>query len=954
VFHFHRLAHLVPVTTFLVASLGHGAAGAGAGEHWSLLPAERAELPRVALAEWPRNAIDYFVLERLEAAGLQPSQEADKRTLVRRISLDLTGLPPSLSEVNAFVADGSPDAYEKLIDRLLASPRYGERMALAWLDVARYADTFGYHEDDPRDMWAWRDWVIRAYNANMPFDQFTIDQLAGDLRPAATTAQRVASGFNRLHMVTGSGKPEEYRVEYVVDRVNTTATAWMGLTLGCARCHDHKYDPISQREYYQFFAFFNTISDEKIISVKARNVAPFIKAPTPEQEAELASLGKQIAGLTERLEARSGSRIPELAAWEAAAVAKRREDREPSDGLIAHYRLDEESGDSVANSVAERASGTITGDARRGAGLIRGAFEFDGGSYVDLGDAFSFEHSDSFSYGAWVKPSGGGNGAVLSRMDESDAYRGFDVYVTGGEVEIHMIHHWPENSINGRTTGNKLPEDKWTHVFVTYDGTGRAAGFQVYFNGSLQPFKVDHDSLSGTIKTSKPAHIARRNPGGQFKGMIDELRVYDRSLGADEVALLVVDAPVAPILAIDRAARSDEQRETLRQYYFENHDTEYQKLNRERTELHAARDAEDKNVITTMVMEEMESPRQTFFLHRGDYQQPGESVEPGLFASLPALPEGAPVNRLGVALWLVDPSHPLTSRVAVNRYWQMIFGTGIVKTPEDFGVRGERPSHPELLDWLATEFVRSNWNVKAMLRLILTSATYRQASKTSPALLATDPANRLLTRGSRFRLQAEMVRDNALAASGLLVEKIGGPSVRPYQPAGLWKESSVYTYEQDHGEQLYRRSMYTYWKRAVPPPSLRAMDAPNRELCSARRQLTNTPLMALVLMNDPTFVEAARALAQRMMAEAEPTPAARISLAFQLAVARHPSEAESVALLKLYEQQLARFGEDEPAAEQLLGVGESKRDATLDPHEHAAWTTVASVILNMDETITKE
>ena len=927
--------------------------------HWSFIAPQRLRLPEVNDPTWPRNAVDYFILSRLEHAGLEPSPQAGKKTLIRRLSFDLTGLPPTPQEVDSFLADASPDAYEKLVDRLLASPRYGERMALDWLDAARYADTHGYHEDYHRDMWPWRDWVIEAFNSNMPFDQFTIEQLAGDLLLGANNSQIVATGFNCNHGVTTSGISEEYRVKYVLDRVRTTSTVWLGLTMQCGQCHDHKYDPISQAEFYRFFACFNTITD-KVVDGWTGNVRPIVKVVSPKTETRLAELKKQILKLEQARKHRASEIGSALAAWERRIPAEGLKQLASPKDLIWHYSLDETTGDKVTNTVDETGLGKIKGNSHWTTGRFSGALRFDGETHIDLGDSAAFERTDPFSYGAWVFPNG--NGAVIARMDDARAYRGWDVYVTGEHVEVHMIHHWPDNAIHKKAK-ERLKPDQWTHVFVTYDGSSKADGFRIYFNGKPQAVNVTRDQLTATIKTVKPLHIGRRNPSGYFQGVIDDVRIYNRKLTAWEVAILAGTDPVAPVLAIAKERRTQKQELALRQFYLEYHDAEYRQLSSRVSKLRALEEKTREQAAkkTVMVMREMKEPRQTFILHRGQYDQPGRKVKPGTPTFLPPLPEGASANRLGLARWLVSPTHPLTSRVTVNRLWQTAFGTGLVKTSEDFGTQGDLPSHPELLDGLATEFVRVGWDVKQIMKLIVTSATYQQSSKVSPALWARDPNNRLLARGPRFRLPAELIRDNALAVSGLLVEKLGGPSVKPYQPEGLWLETAGAGFlainggfTQDHGEKLYRRSMYTYWKRSVPPPNMLAIDAPTRETCIVRRQRTNTPLMALVMLNDPTFVEAARTLAQRMMTEAEDGPRNRIVFMFELATARQPEPDEIDVLLEIYQHQRGVFTKKNDAALNLLSVGESKRNEKLDPADHAAWTSVANIILNLDETITKE
>jgi mono/diheme cytochrome c family protein len=682
--------------------------GAPWTKHWAFERPQRPPVPAMQNKAWARNAIDHFIGARLDREGLTPPPEADRVTLIRRVTLDLTGLPPTPREVDTFLADTRAGAYERLVDRLLDSPRFGERMALDWLDAARFADTHGYHIDSGRDMTPWRDWVIAAFNHNLPFDQFTVEQLAGDLLPNATLEQRIASGFNRNHMINfeGGAIPEEYHTAYIVDRVNTTATVWLGLTLGCCQCHDHKFDPFTQKDFYRLYAYFNNVPENGLDGSKG-NATPFIKVPTDEQNQQLAALSRQITEVKKKI----GQQV--LAVGTAPSAAR----------AVAALNL---------RQLADRLSALHK-------------------TYTDL----------------------------------------------------------------------------------------------------------------------------------------------------------------------------------------------------------------ERRLPSTMVMQEMSKPRDTFMLVRGQYDKHGEKVTPGVPERLP--PAGAPANRLGLARWLVDPAHPLTARVTVNRYWQMYFGTGLVKTAEDFGSQGEWPSHPELLDWLATEFIRTGWNVKQMQRLIVTSATYRQSSVVRSDVAARDPENRLLARAPRLRLPAELIRDQALAVSGLLNGEIGGKSVFPYQPPGLWEELmsredganwTAQTYVQSHGKDLYRRSVYTFWKRTSPPPSLATFDAPDREVCTVRRARTNTPLQSLVLMNDPTYVEAARKLAERLIAGGK-SPDERIALAFRLVLGRRPKDAEREVLRKLYAEQLEAYRKKREPAGSLLAVGESPHAQTVDPVELAAWTVVANTILNLDETVTR-
>jgi len=926
--------------------------GAQWDEHWAFVAPTRPALPAFRPAVWTRNPIDYFVRESLETEKLSPSAEADRRTLVRRLHLDLAGLPPTADQVQEFLADPRPDAYEALVDRLLGSPRFGERVALPWLDAARYADTHGYHEDYHREMWPWRDWVIDALNQNMPFDQFSVEQLAGDLLPDATPQQVIATGFNRNHGVTASGISEEYRVEYVLDRVRTTATVWLGLTMECSQCHDHKYDPLSQQDFYRFFAYFNNITDRGVEN-REGNVDPLVTVRSPTIDVQLLSVEEEIAVL-ERAQKRHRSRSSEAVRRWAERAASEERPLLP-EGLLLHLPLDNPQGVAVVDAVKGAQAGSITGVVQRVDGKFHRAVQFDGKTHIDLGDRLSLERTDAFSYGAWVYPTGSAGGAILSRMDDAAAYRGWDLFLAGGYPEFHMIHEWPANAIHAKAT-KPLPADEWTHLFVTYDGSSKASGFHLYFNGVAQEVNVTRDGLTGTIQTEKPFHVGRRNPSGHFVGRIDDLRVYAGSLPAAAVAAVAGASPLAGILKIAAAERSSDQVRTLADYYLQTIDAEYRKLEQRRGALRSQQQRLQQQAAkqTVMVMQEMEQRRTTFVLKRGQYDQPGEQVSPGTPGFLHPLAQDARPDRLGLAGWIIDPQNPLTSRVTVNRFWQMLYGAGLVVSAEDFGTQGQLPTHPKLLDWLAVEFVESGWDIKQIISRMATSSTYRQSSVVSSRLQQKDPSNRLLARGSRYRMPAELIRDNALAVSGLLVGRIGGASVKPYQPQGLWLETSNRPYQQDAGANLYRRSMYVYWKRSVPPPTLFSIDAPTREVCIVRRQRTNTPLMALVLLNDPTFVEAARQLAQRSLELHPHDVDAGIDEMFARATSRLPGRRERQVLREMYQQQYAIYQKDPASAAALLAIGESAAGGTFDAARHAALTILANTILNLDETMTRE
>ncbi len=938
---------------------------------------------------WPLNPIDNFVLDRLEREGLAPSPPAERERLIRRVTLDLTGVPPTIGEVDEFLADAAPDAYEKLVDRLLASPRYGERMTLDWLDAARYADTHGFNNDTTRYMWRWRDWTINAFNSGMPFDQFVTEQLAGDLLPNPTLDQRLATGFNRNHVINSEGGiiPEEYRVEYVADRVHTTATILLGLSMGCARCHDHKFDPLTQREYYQFFAFFNQLNEQGEAG-RVGNAEPTIKAPTPEQSARVNDLARQLASLDDTLKQRITRAIETMPEWEP----KLREAASSGGAApvpLLHWTLNETTGNELSEQRDPTRKGQVVGKAEWTAGKLDGALKFDGNTHIEAGDLANFDRMDKFSYGAWVNVADKEAATVLSRMDDATAFRGYDLLLVGGKLTAHLVYRWPDEALHV-ISKTEVPVGKWTHVFATYDGSSKAEGLKLYIDGKRTDVEITNNLLTASPKTTKPLRIGRRTDGAPFRGLIDEVRIYDRELTAEEVGAVSESDSLRDLLALAPDKRKAEQTQIIVKSHLARSDADYQRLVNERAEAEKLRTELEKAFPSAMVMLEMPAPRKTFLLKRGQYDAPADEVQPDVPASLPPFPKDAPRNRLGLAQWLLAPNHPLTSRVAVNRAWSQFFGAGLVETVEDFGSQGQWPSDLELLDWLAVEFsgvasgewrvasedgatpnslslssirhspfATRHWSSKRLHRLIVTSATYRQSSRVTKELQERDPANKLLARGPRFRLQAETIRDNALAVAGLLSDRFGGPSVSPYQPANLWDDVAVgadyegTVYKQDKGEGLYRRSMYTFWKRTCPPPGLNTFDAPEREVCTSRRSRTNTPLQALVLMNDPTYLEAARKLAERAMTEGGETPTIRLTFAFRLALSRTPSPAETAVLLKAYQQRLAKYQQDPAAAKALVAHGDSLRNESLPEPDLAAWTAVMSLILNLDEAITK-
>jgi hypothetical protein len=974
---------------------------------WSFVPPKRPPVPGVKGKDWPRNPIDNFVLARLESEGLKPSPEADKAALLRRVYFDLTGIPPTPSEIDAFVGDHSPDAYEKRVDQLLASPHYGERMAMPWLDLARYSDSHGYHIDSLRDMWAWRDWVIKAFNQNMPYDEFTVDQIAGDLLPNATMDQKIASGFNRNHMITleGGAIPEEYHVEYVVDRVSTTSGAFLGLTMGCARCHDHKFDPITQKDFYRFFAFFNTVPERGLDGFTG-NAVPVLPLPSHEQQLRLEALKTQIASTLEALPEKD--LLAQRNEWQKTALASLPEPTR--EGLTAYYPFD---GDLTDASGFHHDAKAVRGEVLfNDDGAIAKSGDFSPETQVSFGNTGDFDRSTPFSLSVWAMPPSSSAVEILTKHNGGEHWQGWELVddkpITPGNrkqiahIVVRLASHWPDDAIEVQTKKrvevNKQGATSATslrHLVVEYDGSGKASGIKFYENGTQIETVILKDHLRGSIRTTASLEVGDKALGTSYEGAMDDLRIYDRMLSGSEVGYLATRLPARALLISlngrpgdelatlqpekeaedvqigmsDKAKTKDDiakdlendRQAKLSEYFLRYASPEkerqlyaqLEKLRAQETELQAA-------IPTVMVMAEMKKPRETFVLGRGQYDNPKDKVTANVPAFLPPMAPGLPMNRLGLAKWIVSPGNPLTARVTVNHFWQECFGTGIVKTSEDFGSQGEQPSNPLLLDWLATEFVRTGWNVKAMQRLIVTSSTYRQSSRVAPELAERDPENRLLARGPRFRLPAELIRDNALAVSGLLDTRIGGPSVYPYQPEGLWEEMALgggfsgQTYTESTGRDLYRRSMYTVWKRTVPPAALVTFDAPDREKCTARRSVTNTPLQALVLLNDPTYVEAARFLAERMLTQGGKTPTGRINYAFRLATGRTPDAQERAVLLEQAQEALADYHQHSDQAAKLVAVGASKSNPRLDQKELAAWTTVASVILNLDETITKQ
>ena len=907
------------------------AEGAEYQQHWSLIAPTRPNPPVVKDASWARNPIDAFILAGLEAKGLRPNPEADRRSLARRAALDITGLPPAPADVEAFVADASPDAYEKYVDKLMASPRWGEHRARYWLDAARYADSHGIHFDNYREMYSYRDWVIKAFNANMPFDRFTRDQVAGDIVPNRTVDQQVASGFNRCNITTNEGGAisEEYLVLYARDRTETFSQVWMGLTTGCAVCHDHKFDPFSQKEFYELSAFFNNTT-QAAMDGNVKDTPPVVFLPGEGDRERWDALEGELAQAKQRVDSRREAARPEFDSWLGGLDAAKAAALAPSAGLAMRASLE-------ARDAAPSASAA---------------------SPLELAEVGDYEKDHAFAVAAWIKPSRAGlTGAAVARMDDGRGSRGWDLWIEGNKPAMHIISEWPGDAL--KVVGQvALKAGVWSHVAATYDGSGKAGGVRIYVDGTLQETSVAADALRSTIRTTVPLKIGRRDTSAALVGaQIRDARVYGRNLTEADARALAGADRAAALVGMPAEKRPAAEVDALYKWYLVTYDDQYKSASVPLAALTQERAALKARGTVAHVMNERAEPPMAAILFRGDYDKPRDKVNAATPASLPPMAADLPKNRLGLAEWLLRPEHPLTARVTVNRAWQELFGTGIVRTAGDFGVTGEAPSHPELLDWLAVDFRESGWDVKRFYRQLFTSATYRQSAVASKEAVERDPANRLVSRGPRFRMDAEMVRDHALAASGLLVDKIGGPSVKPYQPDGVWEavampESDTRNYRRDAGDKLYRRSLYTFWKRAAPPASMDIFNAPNRETCVVRRERTNTPLQALVTLNDPQFVEAARSLAEAVLRSANDDATRMNTLSGRLLSRPFRDEEAKVVAASLADLSIFYKAHPEDAAK-LLAFGDKKADASLDAPTLAAWSMLANELMNLDEVLNK-
>ncbi len=926
--------------------------------HWSFLAPQKVALPKVVKKDWVRSPLDAFILAGLESKGLAPAPEADRRTLARRLSLDLNGLPPEPALVEEFVADTDSNAYEKLVDKLLARPEWGEHRARYWLDAARYADSHGIHFDNFREIWSYREWVVNAFNKNLSFDRFTLEQLAGDLMPDAGLDQKVATGFNRCNITTSEGGAisEEYLVLYARDRTETMAQVFLGLTAGCAVCHDHKFDPISTKDFYALSAFFNNTTQDAMDG-NIKDTPPTIPVPRSDERARWEQVTKEIGELRKKVADRKGAAKPAFETWLASAKPEEMKARIPVNGQVFHAALRESDGKTAEISVAGKSRKLDLKGTKWNADKKELTLEKPG--EITVAEAGDWERTQAYTVSTWFfYPQGGSVGSLLARMAKPGEYRGWDLWLENGRIGTHIVSSWPSSAI--KVIAKKtLSANTWYHLTVTYDGSSKAAGVKLYLDGTLQDADIANDNLTSSIKTPVPLRLARREGAeGLANIRLADIRFYDRPLDAAEAAGLGRNARLADILAKEPAKRTAPEKDELFAWWIATQDKPsielagaLGKAEREEQGIRAR-----GTIAHIMVEKGMEAS--AFVLARGEYDKRKDPVKAATPEVLHKMPASAPKNRLGLAQWILQEENPLTDRVTVNRFWQEVFGTGIVRTSGDFGITGELPSHPELLDWLALEFRDKKYDIKAFFKMLVMSATYRQSALTSREKLDKDPANKLLSRGPRFRMDAEMIRDHALASSGLLVRKIGGPSVKPYQPDGVWEAvamigSNTRDYRAESGENLYRRSMYTFWKRSAPPASMEIFNAPNRETCAVRRERTNTPLQALVTLNDIQFVEAAKALAQKAIGEGKDSSDKTLDAISQRLMSRTLNAKERQVVLAEWNELLTHYQAQPAEAKKLLTVGEFKVDDKIDPAKLASWTMVANSLMNLDEVLCK-
>ncbi|MFO0936843.1 MAG: DUF1553 domain-containing protein [Gemmataceae bacterium] len=947
--------------------------GAKYQSHWSFIAPKLPEVPELK-SNWVRNPIDAFVLEKLTANKLTPNSEADRRTLARRLSYDLTGLPPEPKDVEAFVKDTAPNWYEKYVDRLMASPQWGEHRGRYWLDYVRYGDTHGIHFDNYREMWSYRDWVIKAFNSNQPFNQFALEQLAGDLLPNATLDQQIATGFNRCNITTNEGGVigEEYLVLYTRDRTETANTVFMGLTTGCAVCHDHKFDPINQREFYSMAAFFNN-TVQGAMDGNIQNTPPTVMVPLDEDRDDWKKIKADIVQTRKKLDDRKAMAKSPFEAWLKTANSSAILDARTDASMPFYAWFDEGAGNQlryVENGKPRTVPLPAGAEWKPGPTGNQALSLKPATGTVSVPAAGDFDGSKPFSAGMWVQiPQRGQSGGLLARMAINDAYRGWDIYLDNDRFSTHLSAQWPDDGIK-LTSKVGVNVNDWHHVFVTYDGSRKASGLKLFVDGERQGVSVfaknrgvpesqwkDTAVPVQTLHTAAPLTVGKRTDGQSIREIhVGDVRLYDRELNEKEVAYIAESGKVASSVA-KGDKRTPKENDELFNWWLGNFDAEYRKIQLESSSLTAKEAALKARGTVAHVTAEKQSKPEAFILSRGEYDKRKDKVSPDTPKALPPFPPELPRNRLGFAKWLFDKNHPLTSRVTVNRFWQEVFGLGIVPTTGDFGTTGELPTNQDLLDWLAVDF-QKDWDVKRFFKQIVMSNTYRQSAVISKEKDDKDPQNRLMSRGPRFRMDAEMVRDTALAVSGLLVPTIGGPSVRPYQPDGVWEAvamigSNTRDYRADKGDGLYRRSMYTFWKRSAPPASMDVLNAPNRETCTVKRERTNTPLQALLTLNDVQFVEAARVMAEKAIQAGGKDDRAILSFITQRLLSRDfTADEQKIAMASLAD--LRSVYKAKPAdAKKLISFGDSKADAKLDPAELAAWTMLSNQLLNLDEVLNK-
>ena len=952
--------------------------GASWDQHWSFKAVQRPEPPGVENEGWASSPLDRFVLARLEKEGLTPAPEADKRTLARRVALDITGLPPDPGTLAGFLSDTSERAYEKLVDRLLESKHWGEHRGRYWLDAARYGDTHGIHIDNYREMWPYRDWVIQAFNDNKPFDEFTIEQIAGDLLPNPTLDQLVATGFHRCNITTNEGGviPEEYEAIYAKDRADTTGLVYLGLTVGCATCHDHKFDPIRQREFYSLTAFFRNTT-QYVMDGNLSDPPPILVVPSNDDRDRWYEIRREAAEAEAQMESRAASVDEAFSEWLASGEHRSLETPLEKSAELLTLDIDNDPAIDLEGDrrKIELHQGLVVGE---GPAENQPALRFGKESWTEL-PTLDLDNETPFSMAMWLyQPKVVGAVVVAGQYDPDDNLRGWSITVSERQVTFKMTgekavgQEGPsEISINPVNT-KRLPAGEWTHLVMTYDGSGERAGLRIFRNGDFveEMGSEFFTKLEGSVKTNRPFYLGKgitKGRGGRDEpemryfagGGIADLRVLNRAITLQEAKVVSLWSALQSARHKEPAELSAEEREALRLYYLSVKDDDYRRLVARKQEIDREwREIRRRGGVTHVMQEVADKQPGAHVLHRGMYDQTRERVAAETPSALHPMLASWPQNRMGLAKWLVDEANPLTGRVIVNRYWQEVFGTGLVRTSDDFGSQGEPPSHPELLDWLTVEFRESGWDVKQFFRTLVTSSTYRQSAQATAEKIEKDPQNRLLSRGPTFRMDGEMIRDYALAASGLLVRKIGGPSVKPYQPKGVWEsvamhQSNTYAYKRDSGADLYRRSLYTFWKRSAPPASMDIFNAPTREHTTVRRERTNTPLQALVTMNDTQFVEASRHLAQNAMREAGDDFDRRLNYVTTRLLARNFSDRERAVAKRTYDGFIGFYDANAAEATRFLAVGESPPDEALPATESAAWTMLASQMINMDEVLNK-